>query len=250
MQIKGVSNATTGLSPKKVETEDTQTKSIRKQIANVQKQLKLLGEQKDMDPKEMQQKKQELQQEIADLNNQLRQHQIELKKQKEEEKKEAAEKMNADNSPKQQDTVEISGLSKQGMQGIIQAGNHIKAAKENAKLVSKLKGRKGVLEIEIKIDGERGGTTKRNLEELAQVTSKIRSVSGKEMSELTKANKKAVHTQKEEVEEVKKKEKVKKEKIIDKEEKKEEEDISLKDQIKSKEARKQQKKTKSIDVRI
>ncbi len=146
---------------------DSFSKSIQNQISNAQKQLQELSENKDMSMEEKMKRRQEIQQQITELNNQLRQHQIEQRKEKQEQAAKSAEKKE---SVKNENKG--AGLSQTSMTAIISADAALSQAKVHGSVATRMEGRAGVLEAEIKQDGSRGGNVEAKKEELAKVQQK------------------------------------------------------------------------------
>ena len=146
---------------------DSFSKSIQNQISNAQKQLQELSENKDMSMEEKMKRRQEIQQQITELNNQLRQHQIEQRKEKQERAAKSAEKKE---SVKNENKG--TGLSQASMTAIISADAALSQAKVHGSVATRMEGRAGVLEAEIKQDGSRGGNVEAKKEELAKVQQK------------------------------------------------------------------------------
>ena len=136
---------------------DSFSKSIQNQIFNAQKQLQELSENKDMSMEEKMKRRQEIQQQITELNNQLRQHQIEQRKEKQEQAAKSAEKKE---SVKNENKG--AGLSQASMTAIISADAALSQAKVHGSVATRMEGRAGVLEAEIKQDGSRGGNVEAN----------------------------------------------------------------------------------------
>ena len=146
---------------------DSFSKSINNQIANAQKQLQELSENKDMSMEEKMKRRQEIQQQITDLNNQLRQRQIEQRKEKQEQAAKSAEKKE---SVKKENKG--AGLSQASMTAIISADAALSQAEVHGSVVTRMEGRAGVLEAEIKLDSANGGNVEAKKEELAKVQQK------------------------------------------------------------------------------
>ena len=163
---------------------DSFSKSINNQIANAQKQLLELSENKDMSMEEKMKRRQEIQQQITDLNNQLRQHQIEQRKEKQEkaaksvEKKEPAKR--GDNG---------AGLSQASMTAIISADAAMSQAQVQGSVATRMEGRAGMLEAEIKLDSANGGNVKAKQEELAKVQQKAVAVEASQTNILASVSK-------------------------------------------------------------
>ena len=143
---------------------DSFSKSIQNQIFNAQKQLQELSENKDMSMEEKMKRRQEIQQQITELNNQLRQHQIEQRKEKQEQAAKSAEKKE---SVKNENKG--AGLSQASMTAIISADAALSQAKVHGSVATRMDGRAGVLEAEIK---QGGGNVEAKKEELAKVQQK------------------------------------------------------------------------------
>lgn len=165
---------------------DSVSKSIQDQIVNAQKQLQELGADKDMTAEEKMKRRQEIQQEINNLNQQLRQHQIEKRKEQQAEnasKKEESSSNQRENAPEQN-----AGLSTASMQAMISADSSIKQAKVQGSAARQMEGRAGVLKIEIKLDGSRGGDTASKETELAEVEQKAENATNAQLNMLAEAN--------------------------------------------------------------
>ena len=146
---------------------DSFSKSIQNQISNAQKQLQELSENKDMSMEEKMKRRQEIQQQITDLNNQLRQHQIEQRKEKQEEAAKSVEKK----EPARKGD-KGTGLSQASMTAIISADAAMAQAQVQGSVATRMEGRAGVLEAEIKTDVANGGNVEAKQEELAKVQQK------------------------------------------------------------------------------
>lgn len=168
---------------------DPVSKSIQNQIANKQKELQELAADDKMTPEEKMKKRQEIQQEINTLNQELRQHQITQRK--EQQQKAAAEHKTSKESQKPrsaQSGKQAAGLSSAGMQAMISADASMKQAEVQGSVSAQMKGRAGVLEIEIKQDSGRGGDTEEKQKELAEVQQKAEAAASAQMSTLADAN--------------------------------------------------------------
>lgn len=173
MKINGVQEAgtqpgATGM----IQKMDSFSKNIQRQIANLQKKLQSLSENEDLSMEEKMKKRQEIQQEIANLNQQLRQHQIQQRNEKQT-KQASAQDVTRDANHEKKSTKDKSlGLSQGSMQALISADSSLKRANMQGSIAAKLEGRTGVLETEIKLDGQRGGNTQKKEEELADIQQK------------------------------------------------------------------------------
>lgn len=167
--------------------EDSVSKNIKNQIANAQKKLQELSSDENMTPEEKRKRRQEIQQEIAALNQQLRQHQIEQRKERQ---KDASmdDKSGESRKAAKQESME-SGLSKTSMQAMISADSSIKQAKVQGGVAAKLEGKAAVLEIEMKLDGSRGGNTSHKKEEVEDLKEKAQAAESSQLSSLADARK-------------------------------------------------------------
>ena len=186
--ISGNSMQTGGMNM--TQATDSVSKNIQNQIANAQKQLQELSANKDMSIEEKMKKRQEIQQQIADLNNQLRQHQIEQRKEKQQAKGSSMEDMlggSKKTAPKA--GKQGAGLSQASMKAMISADSAMAQAQVQGSVASRMEGRAGVLEAEIKMDAGRGGDVEAKKEELAEVQQKAVAAESAQMNTLATANK-------------------------------------------------------------
>ena len=163
---------------------DSFSKSIHNQISNAQKQLQELSENKDMSMEEKMKRRQEIQQQITELNNQLRQHQIEQRKEQQEKAAKSAEKKD---SAKKADKG--TGLSQASMTAIISADATMSQAQVQGSVATRMEGRAGVLEAEIKLDSANGGNVEAKQEELAKVQQKAVAVGASQTNTLASVSK-------------------------------------------------------------
>lgn len=169
---------------------DSYSRNIQNQIASAQKQLQELSSNEDMTLEEKMRRRQEIQQQISDLNMQLRQHQIEQRRAAQS----RSEKQQGKNSSMddmlggtKKAENKSAGLSQTSMTAIISADNSIKQAKVQGSVATRMKGRAGVLESEIKLDKVRGGDTQAKEEELAEVEQKAQTAAASQLSTLADA---------------------------------------------------------------
>ena len=167
-----------------VHATDAVSKNIQKQIVNAQKQLQEISANKDMSMEEKMKKRQEIQQQIIDLNNQLRQHQIEQRKERQEK---AAKSVEKKEPVKKGD--KSTGLSQASMKAMISADSAMSQAQVQGSVVTKMEGRAGVLEAEIKIESARGGDVEAKKEEIGKIQQKVASLESAQMNTLENANK-------------------------------------------------------------
>ena len=196
MRINGLNGANTQVGGMNMtQATDSVSKNIQNQIANAQKQLQEISANKDMRIEEKMKKRQEIQQQITDLNNQLRQHQIEQRKEKQQAKGSSMDDMlggSKKNVPKTRS--QSAGLSQQcmnasTMRAMISADSAMAQAQVQGSVATKMEGRAGVLESEIKMDAGRGGNVEAKKEELAEVQYKAVAAESSQMNTLATANK-------------------------------------------------------------
>ena len=169
---------------------DSVSKNIQNQIANAQKQLQELSSNKELSIEEKMEKRQEIQQKITDLNNQLRQHQIEMRREKQQAKGSSMDDMlGGSNRTASKAGNKSAGLSQASMTAIISADSAIARAQEQGGVVTKMEGRAGILETEIKLDAARGVNVEAKQEELAEVQKKAAQAQFAQMSTLADASK-------------------------------------------------------------
>ena len=190
MKINGLSgtNSQTG-GINNLQENDSVSKNIQNQIASAQKQLQELSANKEMSIEEKMKKRQEIQQQINELNQQLRQHQIEQRKEKQQKKDSAMDDM-LGGSKKTASKVgkQNAGLSQAGMKAMLSADSAIAQAQVQGSVASKMDGRAGILEVEIKLDMARGGDAEKKKEELAQVQQKAMTAESAQMNTLADVN--------------------------------------------------------------
>ena len=167
---------------------DSVSKNIQNQIANAQKQLQELSSNKEMSMEEKMNKRQEIQQQIADLNNQLRQHQIEMRREQQQTKSSSMDDMLGGTRKVANTGNQGAGLSQASMQAIISADSAISQVQSSGRVVTKMEGRAGVLEAEIKLDSARGGNVEAKQEELAEVQQKASQAQASQLNVLANAN--------------------------------------------------------------
>ena len=197
MTINGINGANTQMGQKGMnQATDSYSRNIQNQIANAQKQLQELSSNEDMTLEEKMKKRQEIQQQINDLNMQLRQHQMEQRR----DAMGGSGKQQAKGSP-MNDMLggmgnagntkagnKSAGLSQASMTAMISADSSIKQAKVQGSVATKMEGRAGVLQSEIKLDQARGGDTQKKEEELAEVEQKAQAAASSQLSTLADAN--------------------------------------------------------------
>lgn len=185
--LNGVNTPAGGMNMTKA--TDSVTKNIQNQIANAQKQLQELSANKDMSIEEKMKKRQEIQQQITDLNNQLRQHQIEQRKEQQAKKSSMDDMLGGSKKTAPKAGSQSAGLSQASMKAMISADSAMAQAQVQGSVATKMEGRAGVLESEIKMDAGRGGNVEAKKEELAEVQQKAAQAESSQMNTLATANK-------------------------------------------------------------
>ena len=191
MRINGINGTNTQIGAMNLtQADDSVSKNIQNQIANAQKQLQDLSANKDMSIEEKMKKRQEIQQQITDLNNQLRQHQMEQRKEKQQAKKSGMDDMfggSKRTAPKA--GKQSVGLSQASMRAIVSADSAMEQARVQGSMSTKMEGRAGVLESEIKRDAAQGNDVEAKKEELAEVQQKATQAESAQLNTLADANK-------------------------------------------------------------
>lgn len=190
MRINGLNGANTpagGMNMTKA--TDSVSKNIQNQIANAQKQLQELSANKDMSIEEKMKKRQEIQQQITDLNNQLRQHQIEQRKEQQAKKSSMDDMLGGSRKTTPKAGTQSTGLSQASMKAMISADSAMAQAQVQGSVATRMEGRAGVLESEIKLDMARGDDVEKKKEELAEVEQKAVQAESAQMNTLATANK-------------------------------------------------------------
>lgn len=181
---------------------DALSRSLQKQIEEAKKKLQELASDKNMSDEEKMQKRQELQKKITELNQQLKQHQMEQKREARQQAKKEKESSMEDMLGGKNDVgtkkgSSGGGLSTGSMQSMISADSSMKQARVQGRAATEMKGREGVLEIEIKLDSARAGGegalkgVDAKKEQLAETRARRMNVESAQMQTLTEANKEA-----------------------------------------------------------
>ena len=188
MKIDGTNTLMNGMNV--MQKNDTVSKNIQKQIANAQKQLQELSSNKEISLEEKMKRRQEIQQQINDLNNRLRQHQIEQRKEKASGKGSSMDDMlSSNNKVAPKSKKQSDGLSQASMKAMISADTAMSTARVQSSVRTKMEGKAGILELEIKLDGARGVDVEAKQEELAGLKEKIATTENAQMNTLARANK-------------------------------------------------------------
>lgn len=166
---------------------DSYGRNLQKQIADAQKELRELSSNEDLSLEEKMKKRQEIQQHISDLNMQLRQYQMELRKEAMNRSKEQQDEGSSmDGMP---GGSKNKGLSQASMTAVISADSSLKQAKVQGSVATRMDGRTGVLESEIKLDKVNGGDTRAKEAELTKVEQKAQTATASQLSTLADASK-------------------------------------------------------------
>lgn len=197
MRINGFNeaNTQTGGMNRSMAT-DSISKNIQNQIANAQKELQELSSNKEMGIEEKMNMRQEILQQITDLNNQLRMHQIEMRREQQQAKSSSMDDMLGGTRQVSKSSSQSTGLSQASMQAIISADSAMSQVQNQGSVVTKMEGRAGVLESEIKLDSARGGNVEAKQEELAEIQQKTVQVQSAQMNTLAQVSKEMETAQK------------------------------------------------------
>ena len=185
--LNGVNTQAGGMNM--MQTNDSVSKNIQNQIANAQKALQELSSNKDMSIEEKMKKRQEIQQQITDLNNQLRQHLNSQKKEQQAKKTSMDDMLGGTRKTVPKGGNQGVGLSQASMKAMMSADSVKAQAQVQGSVATKLEGRAGILESEIKLDSARGGNVEKKQEELVEVRQKASEVQSAQMNTLAEANK-------------------------------------------------------------
>lgn len=168
------------------QAKDAVSKNIQNQISNAQKQLQGLSSNEEMGMEEKMKKRQEIQKQIMDLNHQLRQHQMEQRRKKGQAGNEIS------GSSRKAGAVKAgsrgNGLSQASMQAVLSADSSMKQADIQGSIATRIEGRAGVLEAEIKQDAGRGNVEAKE-KELSEIQQKAKAAASSQMDTLADANK-------------------------------------------------------------
>lgn len=188
MTINGINATNTQMGQMGMnQTTDSYSRNIQNQIANAQKQLQELSSNEDMTLEEKMKKRQEIQKQISDLNMQLRQHQMEQRKEKQQAKETSVDDMPG-GTRGGKSGGKSAGLSQASMTAMISADASVKQSKVQGSVATKMEGRAGVLESEIKLDEMGGQDTTKKREELADVEQTAMKATESQMKTLGEAN--------------------------------------------------------------
>lgn len=180
MRISGISQGAAQDKTTMLQTQDAESRRIQKEISNVQKKLQELSSNDEMDAEEKMKKRQELQKQITELNNELRQHQIEQRREEQQKKNSSMDELT-------EKSGETSGKDK-NMKAMISADNAMNQAKVQESVATRMEGRAAILEIEIRIDQGKGGSTEGKKKELAKAEKAVANATTSQAETLGEAN--------------------------------------------------------------
>lgn len=193
MNISGI-GANTGSAagaPGMLQKEDSVTRMLKRQLANEQKKLQELAGNSNLSMEEKAKKRQEIQKQIAELNRQLREHQNQMRREEAEKAKEKQQQKYAEREAQKENGKakdgEAAGFSKGSMQALVSADAAVEQARVQGSVSDRMEGRAGVLEIEIKLDKDRGGQAERKEAELAEVKEKALQAESAQLGTLKEA---------------------------------------------------------------
>ena len=175
---------------------DPMVRDLQRQIEDLQNRMKEISANPKLTMEMKAKKRQEMQKQISDLEMQLRQRQMEVKR--EEAMKKSSKDYQADETfgTKQSNGGKAgkssAGLSAGSMEAMISADTSMKQADVHGSIASKMEGKAGVLEAEIKQDEGLGFSVpggKR--EQLAEVKAMANEATSAQMGTLTQAQKAA-----------------------------------------------------------
>ena len=165
MKINGINGANIQMGGiNMMQSNDSVSKNLQNQIANAQKQ-------------------------IMDLNNRLRQHQLEQRKEQQVKKNSMDDMLGTSKKTAPKTGKHSTGLSQASMKAMISADSAMAQAQIQGSVATRMEGRAGVLESEIKLDSARGGDAEAKKEELAEVEKKAVQAESAQMNTLAAANK-------------------------------------------------------------
>lgn len=171
---------------------DPESKNLQQQIDRLQQELKEVSANQNMPADAKMKKRQEIQKQISELEIQLHQHQIEARKEERQKKKEESSFDDLiGTKPQQRQTNEQNtGMSASSMEAMISAEASVKQANANGSTAKKMNGKADVLEVEIKLDRSRGGSSNIGLKEaeLAKIKETAEKATASQMDSLAQAD--------------------------------------------------------------
>ena len=171
---------------------DSYSRNLQKQIADAQKQLREMSSNEGLSVEEKMKKRREIQQHISDLNMQLRQHQMEQRRgamNNAKEQQDEGSSMDGMLGGTSKAESKSTGLSQASMTAVISADRSLKQAKVQGSVATRMDGRAGVLESEIKLDKVNGGDTRAKEAELAETEQKAQTATSSQLSMLADVSK-------------------------------------------------------------
>ena len=189
MRVDGIKGADSQISGVNLmQTNDSFSKMIQSQIANAQEQLQKLSENNDMSVEEKMKRRQEIQQQITDLDHQLRQHQI-VQRRANQGKDNVIERNLSTKRADKSGKGAQQGMRASTMRVIISADAAMSQAQVQSSVATRMEGRAGVLEAEIKQDSANGKSVESKQEDLIEVQQKLATTETSQMNVLSVVNK-------------------------------------------------------------
>lgn len=197
MNVNGVNNASmqpnsAGMGSGSGGQMDPVSKDLQKQIEKLQQDLKEISANQDMPTEAKMKKRQEIQKQISELQIQLRQHQIEVKREERQKKKDESsfDDLMGTKQPEKQDGSQNVSMSAGSMEAMISADVSVKQANVNGSTAKRMEGKANVLEVEIQLDGGRGGSSNVELKEteLAKTREAAEKATASQMNSLAQAS--------------------------------------------------------------
>lgn len=195
MNINGIGGA--GMQPNKAGMNagrqmDSVSTELQKQIEKLQNDLREISANEEMTADAKMKKRQEIQKQISELEVQLRQHQIEAKREERQKKKDESsfdDLMGTKSQGKQRNGQNV-GMSAGSMEAMISAGQSVKQANVGGSIAKKMEGRANVVEIEMQLDGGRGGSSNVDLKEaeLSKLQEAAQKATSSQMESLAEAS--------------------------------------------------------------
>ena len=171
---------------------DPVSKDLQKQIEKLKNDLKEISANQEMPTDAKMKKRQEIQKQISELEVQLRQHQIETKREERQKKKDESsfDDLMGTKSQGKQGNGQNVGMSTGSMEAMISAGQSVKQANVGGSIAKKMEGRANVVEVEMQLDGGRGGSSNVDLKEaeLAKAREAAEKATSSQMQSLAEAS--------------------------------------------------------------
>ena len=172
---------------------DPVSKDLQSQIEKLKNDLHEISANQEMSVDAKMKKRQEIQKQISELEIQLRQHQMEAKREERQKKKDEStfDDLTGTKPQKKQGDSQSMGMSAGSREAMISADKAIKQASVNGSTAKRMEGRANVLEVEIKLDRSRNGSSNANLkeEELAKTKESMENASASQIDSLVQAGK-------------------------------------------------------------